>query len=923
MKIKNIGLITLMLLAVLTIGVASASDDASLDNMTVSDDASDALAVNDDDSIESNGDYDGYSIEVNENEIDINDETEDVATITLPMNAQGNFKILNKEEVVADLKVDANDDDHWIENEYEDLEGTIYVTELNMSKIKNGDNLTFKFFENKVEIESFTVTYTVRLTDTTMELIDIDGEDVDIQVNDINTTKPDENFTYISVAQREGFFIISVEGNGEDDPEIFRVNLNTRQYETFEKNGTTYYRFGFSLSDINNYIAKNIGNANTFNELVDKKITSSGNEIYFELYEDDDETEIDSKTMTFTIKDGIISFKSEDEAVYVDSGELNIPIAEGWQETEVLNFEIRKDIKGRIVIYLNYDETPSYNKTLSELTPDDTDDTFKYYVVTIKDLNITKEGKYTLRYYFYDETGALLYDIEDPEILTVYMPQNMTIDGVTIEINTLPTTLYNNESLVTIDSSANRTDNVSVYVDGNKISNITTIGDCEYDEDTGNYFISPEKLGLRAGEYNLTVSYKGKNLTAKVNITFDLTIELPDDDEIIYTTFNDKFVSIYLEDVNIYTLTLEGKINVTVTDKAGSIIDTLEEYITDLKRDGNNNAYVIKTNDMKKSLNGNYSVVVRYLENNKIIAEETGFVTFKAFNSTDYGASIKDTLRNETDYAITFKDLPLSNNIFVEIDGNKTVEVPYESDLEYCFDNAKKVYYIKYDRLEALADGVHSIRAYIDTNDGIKDLAIGNIMVDLKENIDPALNVTVSDIEEGNAVNILITTNDTFTGEVKVQVADKNYSVSIIKGKGNISITGLKANTYTATAFFAYNGIFNDSTKTATFKVTSKPVTPVKKVTVIKLTLKKVKIKRSAKKLILQATLKINGKVAKGKRIVFKFKGKTYKAKTNKKGVAKVTIKKKVLKKLKAGKKVTYTAKYSTKTVKKTVKVKR
>jgi len=80
---------------------------------------------------------------------------------------------------------------------------------------------------------------------------------------------------------------------------------------------------------------------------------------------------------------------------------------------------------------------------------------------------------------------------------------------------------------------------------------------------------------------------------------------------------------------------------------------------------------------------------------------------------------------------------------------------------------------------------------------------------------------------------------------------------------------------------------------------------------------------RSDKKLILQATLKINGKVAKGKRIIFKFKGKTYNAKTNKKGVAKVTIKKKVLRKLKAGKKVTYTAKYSKKPSKKTVKVKR
>jgi invasion protein IalB len=52
-------------------------------------------------------------------------------------------------------------------------------------------------------------------------------------------------------------------------------------------------------------------------------------------------------------------------------------------------------------------------------------------------------------------------------------------------------------------------------------------------------------------------------------------------------------------------------------------------------------------------------------------------------------------------------------------------------------------------------------------------------------------------------------------------------------------------------------------------------------------------------------------------------KAKKYIGKTNKKGVAKVIIKKKVLKKLKVGKKVKYTAKYSTKTVKRTAKVKR
>ena len=90
-----------------------------------------------------------------------------------------------------------------------------------------------------------------------------------------------------------------------------------------------------------------------------------------------------------------------------------------------------------------------------------------------------------------------------------------------------------------------------------------------------------------------------------------------------------------------------------------------------------------------------------------------------------------------------------------------------------------------------------------------------------------------------------------------------------------------------------------------------------------KLTLKKVKVRKSAKKLVLKATLKKGKTPLKGKKITFKFKGKKYKAKTNKKGIAKVTIKKKVLKKLKVGKKVKYQASYGKLTVKRTVKVKK
>ena len=131
--------------------------------------------------------------------------------------------------------------------------------------------------------------------------------------------------------------------------------------------------------------------------------------------------------------------------------------------------------------------------------------------------------------------------------------------------------------------------------------------------------------------------------------------------------------------------------------------------------------------------------------------------------------------------------------------------------------------------------------------------------------------------------------------------------------------------TYTKTLKTDVNGY-------ASFKITNKPGTYqitvgsdrmiiYKKITVKHVVaLKEVKVKRSAKKLVLTATLK-NPKVMKNKPVTFKFNGKTYNAKTNSKGIAKVTVKSAVLKKLKAGKKITYSATYLKDTVKKTVKV--
>ncbi len=95
------------------------------------------------------------------------------------------------------------------------------------------------------------------------------------------------------------------------------------------------------------------------------------------------------------------------------------------------------------------------------------------------------------------------------------------------------------------------------------------------------------------------------------------------------------------------------------------------------------------------------------------------------------------------------------------------------------------------------------------------------------------------------------------------------------------------------------------------------------KADVIALKLDDVKISKSAKKLALRATLTINGKAAKSKKLTFQFGTTRYSATTNKKGIASATVKSSVLKKLTVGKKVKITVTYNKTSIKKSFKVKK
>ena len=187
--------------------------------------------------------------------------------------------------------------------------------------------------------------------------------------------------------------------------------------------------------------------------------------------------------------------------------------------------------------------------------------------------------------------------------------------------------------------------------------------------------------------------------------------------------------------------------------------------------------------------------------------------------------------------------------------------------------------------------------------------------------IDSMVNVTVK-VSRIDAADLTI-----------VYTSKAPYSVTVYGGDdkpvSGVDVTFLLGNEIYRTVATDSNGVASIELDMlpGTYKITSKAanVNVTKTLTVSHIvTLKTAKVKRSAKKLVLTASLaKVDGKYLKGKKIKFKFNGKKYNAKTNKKGVAKVTIKSKVLKKLKVGKKVKYQATYLKDTAKKTAKVKK
>jgi hypothetical protein len=377
--------------------------------------------------------------------------------------------------------------------------------------------------------------------------------------------------------------------------------------------------------------------------------------------------------------------------------------------------------------------------------------------------------------------------------------------------------------------------------------------------------------GLKAGKYEANVTYDGNNRYLPANNTFTLVVEAP----ITITVDgagNSTQVIVELPEngTDDVVVMVDGKpVNTTFAD--GKAIAKLDNTTA-----GEHNVTVIYTDkEGTKSVVNQTIVVYNSIKANNMI---------RGWNSLyDYEAEFLD--KDGHVIANTTMEFRVNGKTYMVTTDNKGIAKLTTSHLEI---GEYDVEITNTQTHEKLTRSVTIVKRLIDNKDITLEFYDGT------KYVVRAIGDDGKPVGAGVVVGFRVNNVD-YNG-----VTDKD-------GYAKLTIN-LNPAQYTITAQYHAYKVSNKIVVKQTLKLVKKTVT----------------VKKSAKKLVLKATLKwTNGKAIKGKKITFTFKGKKYTAKTNSKGLAKVTVKKSVLKKLKAGKKYAYSAKYVTNKVKGKVKVKK
>ena len=363
---------------------------------------------------------------------------------------------------------------------------------------------------------------------------------------------------------------------------------------------------------------------------------------------------------------------------------------------------------------------------------------------------------------------------------------------------------------------------------------------------------------LSAGVYNITISnaesknYNASNTSAlfvvnKATSFINIT-------EIIYGVLNTTNATIKFNVIN------STNVRIIITNSTNATVL-------------NNSGYGLNNVTLDNLTLGIYNITIINEDDNNYIGYNTSALFKVVVPISIIATDISRGYNSPYDYVAVFTD-EFGNPL-----NNTQVQITAEGKVYNLTTNENGEAYLTQTTLDV---GLHNISLYNPVTQESRNYN-ANIVERLQENTD-----VVMDFSDGSYYKVRAFGDDAQPiGGVTVVISVNGVDYNVVtdaNGYASLKIR-LSPKTYEITA--NWNG----------FKVNKVVVKQILKA-------KSLKIKKSAKKLKYKATLKwSNGTAISGKTIVFKFKGKTYKAVTNKKGIAKIKLNKKVLSKLKAGKK--------------------
>ncbi|WP_405265174.1 hypothetical protein, partial [Methanobrevibacter sp.] len=412
MKFKKIMLVAFVLLAILTIGAASAADDVASDDLAVEDidevsvdtsqddlaeDSGDVLASSEEETV---GDGEGYDITIHNGTYDQeNDDETHVVDFTVPENFEGSI------EVTADGISDEDIVEYGFDD-LEDVDGIYYITPYDFSWDDGTYDITVKILDddyNEVASQTGTLTFIG---------IDVDYDDDEINVN-IWDVDDERGILYLDTEDRD---IVSIDMPPESEGTIFIiVNGVERVKKVIEYDDTYWTSCQWDLQDLGIQESGNYTIEVKYNE----ETISEGNITVEEWEADSYRAEYIENEAAFVIyyvpgSNGTVFVKIENdddgETVYDES--FNFTSADENLTLYVAEFDIESDEAYHILITVSEDPDFIYSRGFYKEGDDDDDD--------------GNEFEATL----YDDEPMLFYW---DSILEVYCPEEST-GNVTVTV---------------------------------------------------------------------------------------------------------------------------------------------------------------------------------------------------------------------------------------------------------------------------------------------------------------------------------------------------------------------------------------------------------------------------------------------------------------------------------------------------------